>query len=97
LLADFHIDGSLVSLTGSSPTVINPGGRDPGQLYIYGNSIAKIASVTVYMNGDTISRGLNEMYTENKKLDLLPPPGFPLDSRLLPTFFSFREVRSAIQ
>ena len=79
LPADFRIDGTLVSLTGSSPTVINPSGRDPGNLYIYGNSIAKIASVTVYMNGDSISRGLNEIYTENKKLDMLPPPGFPLD------------------
>jgi len=54
-------------------------------------------AVTVYMNGDTISRGLNENYTENKKLDMLAPPGFPLDSRLLPAFFAFREVRSAIQ
>jgi hypothetical protein len=97
LPADFHIDGTLVSLTGSSPTVINPAGRLPGNLYIYGNSIAKIASVTVYMNGDNISRGLNEIYSENKKLDMLPPPGFPLDTRLLPTFFSFREVRTAIQ
>ncbi len=97
LPADFRIDGTLISLTGSSPLVINPGGRDPGNLYVYGNSIAKIASVTVYMNGDTISRGLNEIYTENKKLDLLPPPGFPLDTRVLPTFFSFREVRTAIR
>lgn len=97
LPADFSIDGTLVSLSGSSPTVINPGGRDPGMLYIYGNSIAKIASVTVYMSGDTIARGLNEVYTENKKLDLLPPPGFPMETRLLPTFFAFREVRSAIR
>jgi hypothetical protein len=49
------------------------------------------------MNGDTISRGLNEMYTQNQKLDLLPPPGFPLSSKLLPTFFTFREVRTAIR
>jgi hypothetical protein len=97
LPADFHIDATLVSLTGSSPTVINPGGRDPGMLYVYGNSIAKIASVTVYMNGDSIAQGLNEIYSENKKLDLLPPPGFPLDTRVLPTFFSFREVRTAIR
>jgi hypothetical protein len=97
LPADFRIDGTLVSLTGSSPTVINPSARAPGNLYVYGNSIAKIASVTVYMNGDTISHGLNEIYNENKKLDMLPPPGFPLDTRLLPTFFSFREVRTAIR
>lgn len=97
LPADFSIDATLVALNGSSPTVINPVGRAPGQLYVYGNSIAKIASVTVYMNGDNIAHGLNENYTENKKLDLLPPPGFPLDTRLLPTFFSFREVRTAIR
>ena len=75
---DFHIDGTFVSLTGSSPTVIDPGGRAPGNLYVYGNSIANIASVTVSMDGDSIAAGLNEMYTQNKKLDLLPPPGFPL-------------------
>jgi hypothetical protein len=98
LPGDFHIDGTLVSLTGSSPCVINPAGRAPGNLYIYGNSIAKIASVTVYMWGEnTIGRGLNEMYSENKKLDLLPPPGFPLQNQLLPTFFSFREVRSIMR
>jgi len=96
LPADFHIDGTLVSLTGSSPTVIDPGGRDPGNLYVYGNSIAEIASVTVYMCGNTPCKGLNEIYTENKKLDLLPPPGFPLSQQLQPTFFSFREVRAAL-
>jgi hypothetical protein len=97
LPADFTIDATLVALSGASPTVIDPGGRDPGQLYIYGNSIAKIAAVTVYMDGDNIANGLNENYTENKKLDLLPPPGFPMDNRLLPTFFAFREVRTIIQ
>jgi cytoskeletal protein CcmA (bactofilin family) len=98
LPGDLHIDGTLVSLMGSSPCVINPGGRAPGNLYVYGNSIANIASVTVYMAGDTaIAAGLNEMYTQNKKLDLLPPPGFPLSTKLLPVFFAFREVRTAIR
>lgn len=97
LPGDFTIDATLVALNGSSPTVINPGGRLPGQLYVYGNSIAKMASVTVYMDGENVANGLNENYTENKKLDLLPPPGFPLDTRLLPTFFAFREVRTAIK
>jgi hypothetical protein len=94
---DFYIDGTIVSLTGSSPTVINPQGRARGNLYINGGSIANIASVTVYMNGNSISAGLNEMYTHDKKHDLLPPPGFPLSTKLLPTFFAFREVRTAIR
>ena len=98
LPADMHIDGTLVALNGSSPTVIDPAYRLPGQLYIYGNSIAKIASVTVYMASDTeIANGLNENYTENKKLDMLPPPGFPLSQQLLPTFFTFHEVRTALR
>jgi Tfp pilus assembly protein PilX len=97
LPGDFSIDATMVALNGSSPTVINPGGRLPGQLYVYGNSLAHLASVTVYMNGNSIANGLNENYTENKKLDLVPPPGFPLDTKLLPTFFAFREVRTAIQ
>ena len=41
LPGDFHIDGTLVSLTGSSPTVIDPGGRPPGNFYVYGNSICE--------------------------------------------------------
>jgi len=97
LPGDFHIDGTLVSLNGSSPTVIDPGGRPPGNFYVFGNSIANIASVTVYMNGDSIAAGLNEMYMKDKKRDLLPPPGFPLFSKLMPTFFAFREVRTTIQ
>ena len=97
LPGDFSRDATMVALNGSSPCVINPGGRLPGQLYVYGNSLAHIASVTVYMNGDSIANGLNEQYTQNKKLDLVPPPGFPLGNKLLPTFFSFREVRTAIQ
>ncbi len=96
LPADEYIDATLVALTGSSPTVIDPQHRPPGQLYVYGNSIGKIASVTVSMSGDTVAHGLNENYMENKKLDLLPPPGFPMDIKLLPTFFAFREVRSSL-
>ena len=97
LSADVWIDATMVALTGSSPTVINPLNRPAGQLYVYGNSISKIASVTVRMSGDTVLRGLNENYTENKKLDLLPPPGFPMDTKLLPTFFAFREVRTVLR
>jgi hypothetical protein len=97
LPADMHLDATLVSISGSSPCVINPSGRDPGNLYIYGNSIAKIASVTVYMSGNTIARGLNEIYNENKKLDMNPPPGFPQSTRILPTFFTFREVRNPVR
>jgi Tfp pilus assembly protein PilX len=97
LPGDVHIDGTFVSLTGSSPTVIDPGGRPPGNLYVYGNDIANIASVTVSMNPDnSIAAGLNEMYTQNKKLDLFPPPGFPFSTKVLPSFFAFREVRTAI-
>jgi hypothetical protein len=96
LSGDVHIDATMVALTGSSPAVINPRGRLPGELYVYGNSIGKFASVTVKMSGDTVSNGLNENYTENKKLDLLPPPGFPMSQQLLPTFFSFREARTAL-
>ena len=97
LRGDFHVDGTLISLTGSSPTVINPVGRPAGNFYVYGNSIANIASVTVYMNGNSIASGLNEMYSQNKKLDLLPPPGFPLSTQVLATFFAFREVRTLTQ
>lgn len=97
LPGDFSIDATMVALTGSSPTVINPGRRLPGNLYVYGNNLSHLASVTVYMNGDSIANGLNEIYTENKKLNLLPPVGFPLGTKLLPTFFAFREVRTAIQ
>jgi hypothetical protein len=97
LPGDFHIDGTFVSLKGNSPAVIDPGGRPPGNFYVYGNNISFGASVTVYMNGDSIAHGLNEMYTQNKKLDLLPPPGFPLSTKLLPTFFAFREVRTFLQ
>ena len=60
LPADVYIDATLISLTGSSPTVINPLGRPPGQLYIYGNSVSKIASVTLQMSGNTVAHGLNE-------------------------------------
>jgi hypothetical protein len=94
---DLYIDATLVALQGSSPAVINPLGRPPGELYIYGNSIARRASVTVRMSGDSVYRGYNENYTENKKLDLVPPPGFPMDNRVLPTFFAFREIRSVLQ
>jgi hypothetical protein len=97
LPADVSIDATLISLTGSSPTVINPQGRLPGQLYVYGNSISKIASVTVQMSGNSVAHGLNENYMENKKLDMLPPPGFPQDVKLLPTFFAFREVRTSLK
>ena len=97
LAGDFSIDGTFVSLTGSSPTVINPGGRPGGNFYVYGGNVSNIASVTVYMNGDSIAAGLNEMYSQNKKLDLLPPPGFPLSTQLMPTFFAFREVRTTIK
>jgi hypothetical protein len=97
LPADIYLDATLVSLTGSSPTVINPRFRPPGQMYLYGNSISKSASVTVRMSGDTVLNGLNENYTENKKLDILPPPGFPTDTKLMPTFFDFHEMRTAVR
>ena len=97
LPSDLYIDATMVALQGSSPAVINPLYRPGGELYIFGNSIAKIASVTVRMSGETIANGYNENYQENKKLDLLPPPGFPFDDKVLPTFFAFREVRSSLE
>lgn len=94
LTGDFRIDGTLVAINGSSPAVINPTGRSRQELRIFGNSIARKASVTV---NSAVTRGLNENYTENKKLDMTPPPGFPLSNNLMPTFFAFREVRTAIR
>jgi hypothetical protein len=48
------------------------------------------------MNGNSIAAGLNEIYTQNNKLDMLPPPGFPFFSKLIPTFLAFREVRTGM-
>jgi hypothetical protein len=53
--------------------------------------------VTVQMSGNSVAHGLNENYMENRKLDMLPPPGFPMDTKLLPTFFAFREIRTALK
>ena len=97
LTGDVHLDATLISLTGSSPSVINPLFRPPGEMYLYGNSISKKASVTVRMSGDTVINGLNENYTENKKLDMIPPPGFPMDTTLLPSFLSFNELRTVLK
>jgi Tfp pilus assembly protein PilX len=96
---DVYIDATLVSLNGSSPTVVAYSSRPPGNLYIYGNSIAKKASVTVSMNANQTApaHGLNEIYNENRKLYLSPPPGFPALTTLTPTFQTFREIRSPIR
>lgn len=96
LANDVYIDATLVALQGSSPAVINPTGRPAGQLYIFGNSIAKIASATVRMSGDTVANGLNENYKENTRLNVFPPAGFQPEQQLRPTFFSFRELRTPI-
>jgi Tfp pilus assembly protein PilX len=91
--ADIHVDATLVALTGSAPSVIAPTTRARHEFCVYGNDISKIASVTI--KGD-LTRGLNEQYTENKKLAILPPPGFKATQKLTPTFMTFREIRTAL-
>jgi hypothetical protein len=91
--SDVRIDATMVALSGSSPSVINPNNRLLRQLYIYGNSIGKIASATI---NSALTRGLNENYTHNTKLDILPPPGFQQLQPLTPTFMTFREVRTGL-
>jgi hypothetical protein len=95
---DVYIDATLISLNGSSPTIVSYSSRPPGNLYIYGNSIAKKASVTVAMNSSQTApaHGLNEIYNENRKLSLSPPPGFPTLTTLTPTFLTFREIRTPL-
>jgi hypothetical protein len=92
--ADVYVDATLVSLNGSTPAVIAPSSRPLHQFYLYGNDISKIASATVNSNNPTT--GLNENYNENRKLAILPPPGFPTFTTLTPTFLTFREIRTAI-
>jgi hypothetical protein len=54
---------------------------------LYGNTIGKRAAQTIRVVSGSHVAGLTLQITENKKLDLLPPPGFPFDNKLLPTFF----------
>jgi hypothetical protein len=94
---NLQIDATLVSLTGSSNGVVDPFGRPPAAFSLYGNTIGKKAVATMKVSGPTHTNGLNLEIRENKKLDLVPPPGFPNDSRIIPTLFTFREVRSQLQ
>ena len=95
--ADLYVDATLVSLTSNSNGIVQPTTRPPGFFYIYGNTIGKKAVATIKVSGGAHVAGLSLQITENKKLDLLPPPGFPFDNKVLPTFFAFREVRSSLQ
>jgi Tfp pilus assembly protein PilX len=94
---DFFMDATLVSLNGSSNGVVDPNNRPAGKFNLYGNTIGKKAVQTIRTSGGSHVNGLTLQITENKKLDLLPPPGFPQDTGILPTFFTFREVRTHIQ
>ena len=95
--SDLYVDATLVSLTSNSNGIVQPRTRPPGFFYIYGNTIGKKAVATIKVSGGAHVAGLSLQITENKKLDLLPPPGFPFDNKVLPTFFAFREVRSSLQ
>ena len=94
---NLYIDATLVSLTGSSNGVVDPTNRPKASFNLYGNTIGKKAVGTMRNAGRLHLNGLNMQINENKKLDLVPPPGFPQDNRILPTFFTFREVRSHLQ
>jgi hypothetical protein len=94
---DLYVDATLVSLTTTSNGVVDPNNRPPGKFHVYGNTIGKRAVQTLRSSGGAHVNGLSLQITENKKLDLLPPPGFPFDNKVLPTFFTFREVRTALQ
>jgi hypothetical protein len=94
---DFYIDASLVSLNGGSNGVVDPNGRPPVNFNLYGNTIGKKAVQTIRTSAGAFVNGMSLQITENKKLDLIPPPGFPQDTGILPTFFTFREVRKKLQ
>jgi hypothetical protein len=89
--SDVYVDATLVALNGSTPAVIGPTTRPRREFYMYGSDISKIASQTL---NDT--NGLNENYTEDRKLAINPPPGFPSNTRITPTFLTFREIRTAL-
>ena len=95
--SDLYVDATLVSLTSNSNGIVQPRTRPPGFFRLYGNTIGKKAVATIKVSGGNLVAGLSLQITENKKLDLLPPPGFPFDNKVLPTFFSFREVRKSLQ
>jgi hypothetical protein len=94
---NLYIDATLVSLSGSSNGVVNPNGRPPAAFRLYGNTIGKKAVQTIRTSGADQVNGLNLEIKENKKLDLIPPPGFPQDTKIMLIFFTFREVRSILQ
>ena len=94
---NLYIDATLVSLTGSSNGIVDPLGRPPATLNLYGNTIAKKVVQFDRISGGVQVNGLNLAINENKKLDLIPPPGFPQDTKIISTFFTFREVRNLLQ
>ena len=94
---NLYIDATLVSLTGSSNGVVDPLNRPVGSFNLYGNSIAKKRIATIRTSGGLHVNGLTMHINENKKLDLIPPPGFPQDTKIISRFFIFREVRNILQ
>jgi hypothetical protein len=92
--SDVYVDATLVSLNGATPAVIGYASRTLHQFYLHGSDISKIAAATV--TGEPPTKGLNENYTEDRKLAINPPPGFPSNTRITPTFLTFREVRTAL-
>jgi Tfp pilus assembly protein PilX len=94
---NLYIDATLVSLSGSSNAIVNPFGRPPATFSLYGNTIGKKSVATMRVAAGDHVNGLTLDIRENKKLDLIPPPGFPQDTRIIATFFIFREVRTILQ